>query len=176
MGVYAAAERMMRMDDRVWDRHANPLSGWGRAIGGPLLILAVWSRVWLGWWALVPVGLVILWTAFNTRLFPPPADYGGWMSRAVLGERIWLARDRFDVPDYHRMAANLATALSLIGIVPLAWGLWALDAGWTAAGAILCFGAKFWFLDRMVWLHADVTGSAPGTPLPRPVPFTGDEP
>lgn len=42
------------MSEDAWARHANPWSVWTRiATALPLLILAVWSRVWLGWRSLI---------------------------------------------------------------------------------------------------------------------------
>ena len=43
-------ERLMKMDDAAWKRHANPWSAWTRTLILPLLALTVWSRVWIGWW------------------------------------------------------------------------------------------------------------------------------
>jgi hypothetical protein len=54
--VFKSLERLMSMDDRVWRRHANPWSGWTRVTALPLLVLAIWSRVWIGWWAVLAVG------------------------------------------------------------------------------------------------------------------------
>ena len=162
MDAFAASERLMRMSDAAWARHANPWSGYTRFAILPLLALAVWSRVWFGLWALVPTGLVVLWTAVNPRAFSPPRNYDRWPSRGVLGERVFLA-DRGALPAHHRRAAYILAAASALGLVPLAWGLWALDPFATLLGLVLAVGAKAWFIDRMVWLHADLTGSAPGT-------------
>ena len=60
-----------RMDDAAWARHANPWSGWSRLTTLPLLILSLWSRQWLGWWALVPTALSLAWLWLNPHLFPP---------------------------------------------------------------------------------------------------------
>ncbi|MEM6467372.1 MAG: DUF6653 family protein, partial [Pseudomonadota bacterium] len=38
------SERLMSMSDEVWERHANPLSGWSRMTIPPLFVAAVWSR------------------------------------------------------------------------------------------------------------------------------------
>lgn len=47
--LYRLAEGLMGMDDQSWLSHANPLSVWTRILTPlPLLILAVWSRVWIG--------------------------------------------------------------------------------------------------------------------------------
>ena len=172
MDVLAAS---MRMSDATWTRHANPWSVHTRFAILPLLALAIWSRVWLGPWTLAPIALVVLWTFVNPRAFPPPRDYGRWASRGVLGERVLLAR-RDALPAHHRRAARVLTAASALGVVPLAWGLWALDPFATLLGIVMTAGAKAWFVDRMVWLHADLTGTTPGTPLTAPIPFDGDPP
>jgi len=168
MDIFAASERLMRMDDAGWRRHANPLSGWSRFAILPLMALAVWSRVWVGWGAAVPVALLVVWTFVNPRAFPPPRDYGAWMTRGVLGERLWLDRARRSLPAHHRRAALMTTLVAASGLPVLVWGLWALDPFATLLGLVLGVGGKAWFLDRMVWLHADLTGSIPGTALPDP--------
>lgn len=134
----------------------------------PLLTLAIWSRVWLGWWAIGPVALVLVWNWANPRLFAPPRDYGAWASRAVLGERVWLDRRNRDLPAHHRAWANGLTLASAFGALVWLGGIIAQDPGWTCAGLALTVGPKVWFCDRMVWLHADATGTSPGTPLPEP--------
>ena len=155
-GLYAGAERLMGMSDRARLRHANPWSGWTRfAMALPLLIAAVWSRVWIGWGALAPIALVILWIWANPRVFPPPRDFGAWMSRGVLGERVWLERDRFGVPRHHRRVANAATGFAAVGALAMLWGLVVLDPWAAILGALLAVAGKAWFCDRMVWIHAD---------------------
>lgn len=168
MDLFAASERAMGMSDTVWLRHANPASGWSRFAILPLLALAVWSRVWIGWWAGLPIALVIVWTFVNPRAFAPPRNFGAWMSRGVLGERLWLERAQRSLPAHHLRAARVLTAIAALGVVPFVWGLYALDPFATLLGLALTMGGKAWFLDRMVWLHADITGSQPGTPLNDP--------
>ncbi len=146
-------ERAMGMDDATWARHANPWSGWTRFSILPLFALAVWSRVWLRWGALVPLALVLVWTWFNPRLFSVPTSFDNWMSQGVLGERVWLARGKTPIAQHHQAIARLLNAAAGTGVAILAYGLWALDIGFTIAGLILAIGAKLWFLDRMVWLN-----------------------
>ncbi|WP_240453885.1 DUF6653 family protein [Chachezhania antarctica] len=166
------AEKAMGMDDAAWARHANPWSGWSRITILPLLALAVWSQVWLGWAALVPIALVLLWAWANPRLFPAPRSTDNWMSRGVLGERVWLARKVEPIPQHHVRIAGILSVASGVGVVLLAVGLWVLDAGTVLAGLLLSMGAKLWFLDRMVWLNSerpDVTPRpASGPPGPPP--------
>ncbi|MBW6400736.1 hypothetical protein KPL78_22945 [Roseomonas sp. HJA6] len=145
------------MDAAAWARHTNPWSGWTRVPALPLLALAIWSRAWLGWWALVPMAVLLAWLWVNPRLFPPPRDETAWMTRGVLGERLWLARDETPVPAHHRRAPNILSAIGATGVL-LAIGGLAMRAGWIViAGVAVAMLAKLWFIDRMVWLHQDMT-------------------
>ena len=49
---YHGAERLMGMSDAVWARHANLWSVYTRFTVLPLLVMAIWSRAWIGWWVL----------------------------------------------------------------------------------------------------------------------------
>jgi hypothetical protein len=69
---------MAILSDETWMRHANPWSVWTRYAAFPLLVLAIWSRVWLGWGALVAVAIIIAWLIWNPRAFPPPASTRNW--------------------------------------------------------------------------------------------------
>ncbi len=168
MDLFRASERMMRMDDAAWARHANPLSGWSRVAIGPGLIFAIYARSWIGAWCLVPIVALVAFVWINPRLFPAPADHDDWMARGVLGERWFLARHHAAIPRHHEAAAGALTVLSLIGLPVLAAGLWVLDPGLTIAGAVLSILPKLWFIDRMNWIYQDMTGSVPGTPVPVP--------
>jgi hypothetical protein len=160
---------LFQMDDETWTHHANPWSVWSRTTVLPALILAGWSRVWIGWWALLPGALALLWTWLNPRLFGKPASLDNWASKAVLGERIWVKRDEEPVPERHRLAPNVLNAVSAVGTLLVIWGVVRLAVWPTLLGAVLVYAGKLWFLDRMVWLHEDVKNAAPeyramGTP------------
>lgn len=45
--------RPFGMDDATWLRHAHPWSVILRFTVLPLLILAFWNRLWLGWLAVI---------------------------------------------------------------------------------------------------------------------------
>jgi hypothetical protein len=114
--------QLFRMDDATWMRHANPWSVILRNTALPALIIAFWSRLWLGWWAVIPVALALLWTWYNPRIFPAPAiarslDFKRCPGRAGLAEpqccmvylgklwfldrMVWLWNDLQDVaPEY----------------------------------------------------------------------------
>lgn len=145
------------MSDDAWLRHANPWSGWTRFITVlPLLIFAVWSRVWLGWQSLIPVTIAIVWIWLNPRIFPKPQSTDHWISRGVLGERVWLNRDRIPVPHHHHHVPNILNGISAFGGILLIWGLIELNSWITLLGYTLVTLGKLWFIDRMVWLYNDM--------------------
>jgi hypothetical protein len=144
-----------QMDEQTWRSHANPLSGWSRVPLLPLFVLCIWSRIWLGWWVLLPMGLLLIWTWMNPRVFSRPKTKNAWMTKGVLGERFWLNRDRVPVPAHHRTVPHLLTTLSFVGVAVTAWGLYTLSIWPTVLGTVLALVAKFWFIDRMVWLYDD---------------------
>lgn len=148
-------KRMMAMNDTTWARHANPWSGWSRISILPLLALAVWSRVWLGWWALLPTGTVLVWVWLNPRLFPPPASVDNWMSKGVIGERIWLSWSQGSVPEDHAPVLRVLTVAISAGFLVLVSGIIVLDLTLTMTGMSVAMLCKLWFLDRMVWIYTE---------------------
>ncbi|MEM7718123.1 MAG: DUF6653 family protein [Pseudomonadota bacterium] len=161
MDIFKLAERIMRMDDDIWMRHANPWSVWTRFTCLPLIILAVWSRVWLGWWALVPLAAALAWTWANPRIFPAPARTDSWAAMGTYGERVFLNRKLRPVPPHHLRAANILSALSGLGLIPLVRGVWDLDITMTMLGTMTVVLPKVWFVDRMVWLYQDMKARYP---------------
>ncbi|MFY0308293.1 DUF6653 family protein [Leisingera sp. D0M16] len=159
--LFAASERLMRMDEAAWDRHANPWSVYSRMAVLPLMTLAIWSRVWLGWGALIPVALVLIWTWWNPRAFGRPAGTCGWASRGTFGERVFLNRAQVPIPVHHEAWAKGLAWGSGLGALPWAYGLVALDPGITLVGLTVLIGGKLWFLDRMVWLYQDMKDTHP---------------
>ena len=149
------------MSDETWQRHTNPWSVYTRITVLPLLILAMWSRAWWGWWSLVAIALVIAWTWFNPRIFPKPRSTDNWASKGVLGERVWLNRRNIPVPEHHRIMPNILSGVSVIGLPFLIWGLWQLKIWPLLVGLILMLGAKLWFVDRMVWIYEDMKDKDP---------------
>lgn len=144
------------MSDAVWMRHAHPWSVWTRFTVLPLLIVAIWSRVWLGWWALVPTAVAVLWMWLNPRIFPKPQSTRNWASQAVFGERVWLNRDRIPVPPHHRTLPNILSVVSAIGLIFVIWGILNLAIWPTLLGVVVLYLSKLWFIDRMAWLYQDM--------------------
>lgn len=162
-GIEGWIVRLFRMDEATWARHANPWSVWTRVAILPLMALAVWSRVWIGWWALLPVALLVAWTWLNPRAFPPPRSFESWAAKGVLGERLWIARrEGAPLPERHRRLPLVLNGVSAAGLVPLVYGLVVLDAWATLFGLSVTMVGKLWFVDRMVWLYEDVRGGGQG--------------
>jgi len=163
--VYRQAARLMAMSDETWRRHANPWSGWTRVATFPVLFLTVWSWPWIGWWACLPVAVGAAWLLLNPRLFPPPADDRAWMTRGVLGERVFLDRQVHPVSAEHARVAHLLTCGSGLSLLGAVVGFW-LPAFWLALGGwLLAVVFKLWFVDRMVWLYEDAKAAGQPTPV-----------
>lgn len=163
MDIVKLSERLMGMDEATWSRHANPWSGWTRMSILPLFSFAVWSRVWLGWDALWLILALMIWTWLNPRLFPAPKNDSAWMTKAVLGERIWLSQTIPDIHAHHLAISRYLNLTGGMGVIVLAYGLWRLDLGWTCTGLVTILVTKLWFLDRMVWLRQDTSDGPDAT-------------
>jgi len=148
--------RTFALDNETWLRHANPWSVILRNTVLPVLVITFWSRLWLGWWAVIPVALALLWMWANPRIFPAPASLDHWSSKAVLGERVWLNRDVIPVPEHHRTVPNILSIVSGTGMLFVLWGMLMFDLWPTVFGMALVYCGKLWFLDRMVWLWEDM--------------------
>lgn len=139
-----------------WMKHANPWSIWTRFITLPFLIVAIWSRVWIGWYSLIPISLLMIWLFINPTLFRKPKNFNHWGSKSVLGERYWAERKNTPVPKHHHIPVLILTILQAIGTFILIFGLWKLEVNWTIIGTIIIYLAKMWFLDRMVWVFENM--------------------
>jgi hypothetical protein len=88
------------MRDEMWKRHANPWSVWTRFAAIPAFMLAIWSRVWLGWWSLIPISLVVIWLCLNVFVFSPLTTPRSWASKGIYGEKLWLSK-RSEIPEHY---------------------------------------------------------------------------
>lgn len=156
MKALTTIEKLFSMTDDVWERHANPWSVWTRYSCLPFLILAIWSREWIGIYSLIPITIVILWTWLNPRAFQKPKTTDHWASKAVLGERIWLHHPKDQIPSHHHRAIKNINIVLCLGLMCLIWGLIYLKFWPTLLGTLITIIGKSWFLDRMVWLYQDL--------------------
>ena len=87
MTVPDESARLEELERAVWERHANPKSGWSRVVLGLFVPVALYRRDWklLG---VVIVGLGMDPVAFSR----PDPDADAWMTRGVRAERWWIER------------------------------------------------------------------------------------
>lgn len=154
--------QLFHMSDDVWARHANSWSVWTRVASFPLLLVAIWSHVWIGWtWAIAATLAVAIWLWLNPRIFPPPATTDTWAAKVTFGERVWLNRKAIPIPRHHETIAHILSAVSAIGFVVGLYGA-VETAIWPAIlGTVLVYAGKLWFCDRMVWLYEDMKDRDP---------------
>lgn len=160
MKLAALSERLMAMSDETWARHANPWSAWSRLTTLPLIGLAVYSRIWLGWWALIPVALTLFWLWLNPRLFAPPRRHDAWMTRGVFGERVWLRRAEEPIPRRYVRPGQILSGLSALGFLAFVYGLWRLEIWWTLGGLAVSMIAKLILVRMLAALYDEVSGRA----------------
>jgi hypothetical protein len=145
-----------------WMRHANPVSVWTRFAVLPLLAVSIWSRVWIGWWALVPFVFSLVFMVVNPLLFPRPRSTKNWASKGVLGERIWANRDEVEIPrQFTPSVPNVTYGFQIVGMAVLTYGLVVLHIENVITGIVIVQCAKAWFIDRMVLLFEDMKARRP---------------
>jgi hypothetical protein len=147
---------LFRLTEENWMKHANPWSVWTRYSVLPVIILAFWSRVWIEWWSVIPVILSLAWLFFNPVLFKKARSTKNWASKSVLGERVWLNRDKRDIPQHHKTLPSILNGISFIGMLLSIWAIVMLSVWPAIVGMSLVFLGKSWYLDRMVWLYEDM--------------------
>ncbi len=148
---------LFNLTDENWMKHSNPISVWSRYSVLPLVVIAFWSRLWLGWWCLIPAVLSLAWLFFNPVLFKKPKSTKNWASKAVLGERVYLNRDKIKIPEHHNVPLlGLLNTLSFMGLVLTVWSIIYYSMLGAVIGIALAYLGKSWFLDRMVWLYEDM--------------------
>lgn len=143
--------RAMLMSDDTWRRHANPWSVWTRFGAIPLMILAVWSRDWIGWGCLAPIALVAAWLFLNTRVFAPIENPVAWSSRGIYGEGLWVSGTASVTPE-HRRLNRLLMAVGITGFLLIGYGLSALEIWPTLFGVTILTLGQLWRIDRFARL------------------------
>lgn len=161
MDITRFAERLMRMDDIAWQRHANPWSVYSRFSILPLMSLAFYSRQWIDIYSLIPIVLSFIWIWLNPKCFKAPTQTHNWASMGTFGERIYLARDQLNIAEHHLKSARLLQLLSGLGLPIFIYALFSLNIWALVLGNIWIMVFKAWFVDRMVWLYQDMKETNP---------------
>lgn len=120
--------------DEMWRRHANRWSVYTRFAAIPAAIVAGWSRVWLDWWAAVPLGVVVLWLIVNPFIFKPINTPTHWIEKGILGEQLWLRRSEAAGP--YKWSLRVLLFLGFGGLAGMIAGIIALNP-WLAIGGAL---------------------------------------
>lgn len=152
MSVLKRYAQAAGMTDEAWKRHANPWSVWTRFAAIPLMMLAIWSRAWIGWWSLAPVALVVVWLIVNPHAFPAIEQPTSWAAKGIYGEKLWF-QNRSLVSGDHRKVQRLLIAVGSAGFALLAWGLIALEVWPAVFGATLVVLGQLWRIDRLGQLY-----------------------
>jgi len=160
MNILDKVSKFFGLNNKTWMQHSNPLSVYTRMFVLPLLALAVWSRVWIGWYSLLLIGLLFFWTWINPRFFGKPKTTKHWASKAVFGERVWLRKKELPIPQHHLNAILVLNIITGSGLPFFIWGLYYLQIWPVIFGLILVILGKMWFLDRMVWLYGEMKKSS----------------
>lgn len=101
MALARLIAKAFRISDEAWLRHANPWSVYTRFAAIPAMILAIWSRAWIGWWALAPVIAPIVWLLINPHVFAAVTTPQSWAAKGIYGEKLRL-REGDRVPKAYR--------------------------------------------------------------------------
>ncbi len=151
-----AIAKLFNLTDENWMKHANPVSVATRYSVLPVIVLAFWSRVWIGWWSAIPAALSLAWMFLNPVFFARPKSTDNWASKSVLGERVWMNRKEIPVPKRHHRLPEILNLVSSVGMILAIYAIVALDIWPAITGVALAYLGKSWYLDRMVWLFEDM--------------------
>lgn len=143
-----------------WLKHASPASVWSRYFILVFLCLSVWSRVWIGWYCLIPLSIFIIWTKINPLFFHKPKNINSWASKCVIGEMMFSNRKNVPIASHHLPVIWFLYIVQFTGLAFICLGLYFLDMWSTIMGLVMVYLGKSWFLDRMVWIHQE-TNSDP---------------
>jgi len=139
----------------IWRKYTTPCSIWIRFLILPMLIISMWSRVWIEHWSLALILLTFIWIWFNPRILPKQKSKNLWAMQAILGERIWLNRHRQLIPEQHFFVITALQIMVIISFLTCIAGIVILNLSLTFFGLTITYICMCWFLDRMVWLYKD---------------------
>lgn len=83
MTIEKKLAQIFNLNDETWLCHANPWSVWIRYSVLPVLILAFWSRIWIGWYCIIPIAMALGWMFLNPIFFDKPQSTQNWASKSV---------------------------------------------------------------------------------------------
>ena len=155
MNAINIVRNMEVLTNIIWHKYTNPWSIWVRFFILPMLIISMWSRVWIGEWSLLLILFTFIWIWFNPRISPKKKVKNIWAMQAILGERIWLNRHNNFIPEHHFFVITALQIIVIISFLTCLAGIIILNPWLTFFGLTITYLGMCWFLDRMVWLYND---------------------
>ena len=148
-----------QLDDTNWLKHSNPWSVYSRYTVLPILIIAIWSREWIGYYSFIFILGWILWAYYNPVFFWKPQSTKNWASRAVFWERVYLNNSKIPIQKHHLDMLKIINMIMFIWLPFLIYWLWNFLLWQTLLWTLIVIIWKTWFLDRMVWIYLDMKES-----------------
>ncbi|MFB6152098.1 MAG: DUF6653 family protein [Haloarculaceae archaeon] len=147
MSTKVPSERLAQF---LWERHANPWSGWTRVFAFPVLVYAVYARRRR---LFVAAAVAI---AVNPVVLPQPDDAKAWTSDVVQAERHWAE---------HGKHGTLLRAFDVANLAVTAGALYAAyrrKPRSTAVLTALSVSLKFAFVSALVRHYESEVGETTG--------------
>lgn len=154
MKLTQATVKAFGLDDAAWKKHANAWSVWTRMLGVVPILVPIYFRETLGWWALVPIALGVGWMWANPHVFSAVDEPRSWAEMGIYGEKMYAA-DQSLAAEAHRPALRWLIALAAVGAVLLVWGLVLIEAWPSIFGLTLIVLSQLWQIDRFVAIYAE---------------------
>ncbi len=134
---------MAILSDTAWEKHSNPWSGWTRTLSMPLLATGFYLH---NWWI---VAITIMWLIINPVFFSKPKKINNWMSKGVLGEKIYTQDRKY----FKKDLPTLLNASNIFFFTLFIYFSWIQNLEAAILSGILVMVIKFWFIDRMVAVY-----------------------
>ncbi|YCK37713.1 DUF6653 family protein [Actinomadura sp. ATCC 39365] len=154
MKLTQAAAATFGLDDEAWKRHANPWSVWTRMAGLAPILLPIYFREALGWWALAPIAAGVIWMWLNPHAFRPVHEPRSWASKGIYGEKLYAA-DHSPAAAAHRQMIRRLLAMAAVGLGVMAYGLVRVEPWPSVFGLTLIIVSQLWQIDRFVAIYEE---------------------
>lgn len=119
------------------------------------ILVPIYFRETLGWWALAIIVPGIAWMWLNPRAFKPVHHPVKWAEKGIYGEKLWSAGA---AAAKHKTAMRLLLVLAAAGVAVLAYGLIAVEAWPAIFGVTLVLLSQLWQIDRFAAIYDESVG------------------
>ncbi|MFI6921818.1 DUF6653 family protein [Nonomuraea spiralis] len=154
MKLTQAAAATFGLNDDSWKRHANAWSVWTRMAGLAPILLPIYFRDALGWWAPAPIVAGVIWMWLNPHAFKPVYEPRSWAEKGIYGEKMYAA-DHSLAAEAHRPALRWLIAMAALGAAIMVYGLVRVEAWPAVFGWALIFISQLWQIDRFVAIYEE---------------------